>query len=191
MKKHLLIAVEGPDGVGKTTTCGLLKKTFQRIDVPVEVFRPVYAPFGEWWRYIRTAAPATKAFFWLTAVCYQATRVEEALKSTMVICDRYIYSALVYARVRGIQLEVDIASLMVRIPDHTFLLTAETPIIQERLSKRKQRSPFDEEAFTRPSTLGRVISEFQKFDLHCIDTTELTPQEVAEKIYSRVSGDHS
>jgi len=109
----------------------------------------------------------------------------------MVICDRYIYSALVYARVRGIQLEVDITSLMVRIPDHTFLLLAEIPTIQERVSKRKQRSPFDEEAFTRPSNLDRIISEFQKFDLHCIDTTELTPQEVAEKIYSRVSEAHS
>lgn len=116
MDKGLLIALEGPDGSGKTTQMELLERYFE--DKKIEVIRtrePGGTPISEKIRNIILDNKNSEMDDMCEALLYAASRaqlVNEVIKPAInngkvVLCDRFVYSSMVYQGI-GRNLGVDI-----------------------------------------------------------------------------------
>src|SRR6266542_2325321 len=180
MAPELLIAIEGPDGVGKTTVCQLIKQLLDDVGVSVVLVKPGQAPFREFVdSTVNTISTSAQVFFWISTVCHLSSQIQSIREARVVISDRYIYSALAYAKARGVSLQVDLHSLGIRIPDFSFLLSADTAVLKERLSSRHLTSSVDTSVYSNSAFLASLVEEYSTFGLQCIDTTHMTPYDVA------------
>ncbi|MGH3871828.1 MAG: dTMP kinase [Pseudonocardiaceae bacterium] len=101
----LLVTLDGPSGVGKTTVSGLVGDRLAAAGVPVVLTAtPSSSSLGE------LARHGTHQFFGVALTCLVAadryhhdqTTVREALqRGAVVVCDRYVPSSLVLDRVDG------------------------------------------------------------------------------------------
>lgn len=154
MKKGLLIALEGPDGSGKTTQIQFLEEYL--LNRGFEVLRtrePGGTDISEKIRTIILDNNNSNMSYMCEALLYAASRaqlVNEVIKPAldqgkMVICDRFVYSSMVYqgiGRGLGVEkvkqineaaldgLEADIA-IMIKIP------------YKEGLTRKRQQKELD------------------------------------------------
>lgn len=152
MKKGLLITLEGPDGSGKTTQIELLKDYFKKIDKECVITRePGGTMIGEKIRNIILSNDNNNMCNMTEALLYAASRaqlVSEIIKPAleegkMVICDRFVYSSLVYQGIgRALGVErvraINEAALDGLEPDITIMLTI--PYDEGLNRKRRQRT---------------------------------------------------
>lgn len=107
--KGKLVVFEGIDGVGKSALCrALCDQLRTQKGIPAVVFEDVEdrrSGFNLIKPFIKEQVPATGSFlFYLASAIYKSVLIEKLLRTSWVICDRYIYSTLAYHHTRGVEL---------------------------------------------------------------------------------------
>lgn len=152
MTRGRLIALEGPDGSGKTTQIELLEKHLNEAGYEVVRTRePGGTKISEKIRDIILDNDNADMSYMSEALLYAASRaqlVNEVIKPAlkegkMVICDRFVYSSMVYQGIgRGLGMErikrINEAALDGLEADLTFMITI--PYEEGLKRKKKQRS---------------------------------------------------
>ncbi|MCJ7691219.1 MAG: dTMP kinase [Clostridiaceae bacterium] len=116
MERGKLIALEGPDGSGKTTQIELLEKHLKQLGYEVVRTRePGGTEISEKIREIILDNDNSNMSYMCEALLYAASRaqlvneiIKPALKAgKIVICDRFVYSSMVYQGIgRGLGMEI-------------------------------------------------------------------------------------
>ncbi|MES2638576.1 MAG: phytanoyl-CoA dioxygenase family protein [Myxococcota bacterium] len=130
----LLIALEGLDGVGKSTlaaalTAELSAEALAMPGLPRSVAHSVFAGLGD--------DPTSRCLF--HAACARALGVkarELTAAGRHVIIDRYWLSSVAYARARGVTLDLDAVERAVPSPDVSVLVSLDEPERRLRLEVR-------------------------------------------------------
>ncbi|MBU3178937.1 dTMP kinase [Clostridium estertheticum] len=154
MERGRMIVLEGPDGSGKTTQIKLLEKHLQ--DSGYEVVRvrePGGTEISEKIREIILDNDNCKMSYMCEALLYAASRaqlVNEVIKPALekgkiVICDRFVYSSMVYQGIgRGLGMEriksINEVALDGLKPDLTFMITIP---YEEGLNRKKKQGNLD------------------------------------------------
>jgi dTMP kinase len=147
-----LIALEGPDGSGKTTQIELLEKHLVQLGYEVVRTRePGGTDISEKIREIILDNDNSKMSYMCEALLYAASRaqlvnqiIKPALKQgKIVICDRFVYSSMVYQGIgRGLGMEIvkgiNEAALGGLEADLIFMITI--PYEEGLKRKKKQRT---------------------------------------------------
>ena len=135
-EEGILISLEGPDGAGKTTQIKLLAEAAGKAGLKtVSVREPGGTPLGDAVRSVlldsrfAEMTPLTEVFLYAAARAQLFEQViEPCLRQGMlVVCDRFIDSTLAYQVYGGsidfnFVLEINLAAVKGRLPDHTFVL---------------------------------------------------------------------
>jgi dTMP kinase len=152
MERGRLIALEGPDGSGKTTQIELLEKYLKQSGYEVVRTRePGGTVISEKIREIILDNDNSNMSYMCEALLYAASRaqlvneiIKPALKSgKIVICDRFVYSSMVYQGIgRGIGMEIvkeiNEAALNGLEADLIFMITI--PYEEGLIRKKNQRA---------------------------------------------------
>jgi dTMP kinase len=154
MKRGRLIALEGPDGSGKTTQIELLENYLRELGYEVVRTRePGGTDVSEKIRDIILDNDNSNMDYMCEALLYAASRaqlVSEVIKPAltsgkMVICDRFVYSSMVYQGIgRGLGVEriksINEAALDGLEADLTFMITIP---YEEGLKRKKMQGTLD------------------------------------------------
>lgn len=152
MERGRLIALEGPDGSGKTTQIELLEKYLKKLGYEVVRTRePGGTEISEKIREIILDNHNFNMSYMCEALLYASSRaqlVSEVIKPAlslgkMVICDRFVYSSMVYQGIgRGLGMEriksINEAALDGLEADLTLMITI--PYEEGLKRKKKQRT---------------------------------------------------
>ena len=188
------IVIEGPNGVGKTTTSHLLIEQLQarrgrRMHWTTE---PSRTPLGRLLRSGEADLPPRALALAIAAdrLAHVEGEIEPRVRrGEWVISDRYVQSSLVLQRIDGIVLdEIWGYNAAVRRPDATFYLEAEPETLRARLDQRPQRSRLEQLGSPeRELALYREAATFLAslgWRQHVIDCIDRTPSQVVEAILS-------
>lgn len=154
METGRLIALEGPDGSGKTTQIELLEGYLKELGYEVVRTRePGGTEISEKIREIILDNDNSNMSYMCEALLYAASRaqlVNEVIKPAlragkMVICDRFVYSSMVYQGIgRGLGMEriksINEAALGGLEADLTFMITIP---YEEGLKRKKRQGTLD------------------------------------------------
>jgi thymidylate kinase len=189
-----IIVIEGLDGVGKST---LVKNLSLKINAVVLKTPPfVYSPMicDESLRPFFDAQPEPirRAYYRFSCVI-AGVKARELSKKQPVIIDRYWTSTVAYAFGAGEAHEIlrhagvypdDIVR-----PDHTILLTVSEQVRLKRIRKRQDTDTVEEQRLAADMTFRkRTLSAFRWFDIHEIDTSHLTPDDVLVSALEAIRG---
>lgn len=144
----MLITIDGPGGVGKSTTAHLVAQALDDQAIPVHATtEPTRTALGE---HIRAG---TETYRGMALACLVAgdrhhhltTEILPALHAgKVVICDRYLPSSLVLQGIDGIEFDtVWRLNAGVYVPDVAVLLNADHHVIADRLRQRGAHSRFE------------------------------------------------
>lgn len=144
----MLITIDGPGGVGKSTTARLVANALDDRAIPVHTTtEPTHTPLGE---HIRRG---TDTYCGMALAClvagdrhhHLASEVFPALRAgKVVVCDRYLPSSLVLQRIDGIDPDtVWCLNVGAYVPDVAVLLNADHPVVAERLRARGAHSRYE------------------------------------------------
>lgn len=147
--KNKLIVFEGIDGVGKTSLAKELKiELFSK-----GIFSVLYEDIEDGETGFNLIKPFVKSstsidsslFFYLSSAIYKSSKIEELLKKSWVICDRYVFSTLAYHYARGARRGscANIFDLPIKAPDYYFLIEADEQRRLERVKMRLNSSASD------------------------------------------------
>ncbi|HEY8804979.1 MAG TPA: dTMP kinase [Clostridium sp.] len=154
MERGRLIALEGPDGSGKTTQIQLLEKHLKKLGYEVVRTRePGGTEISEKIREIILDNDNCNMSYMCEALLYAASRaqlVSEVIKPALglgkiVICDRFVYSSMVYQGIgRGLGMErvksINEAALDGLEADLIFMITIP---YEEGLKRKKMQKTLD------------------------------------------------
>ncbi|MCB2361030.1 dTMP kinase [Clostridium estertheticum] len=154
MERGRMIVLEGPDGSGKTTQIELLEKHLQESGYEVvRVREPGGTEISEKIREIILDNDNCKMSYMCEALLYAASRaqlVNEVIKPALdkgkiVICDRFVYSSMVYQGIgRGLGMEriksINEVAIDGLKPDLTFMITIP---YEEGLNRKKKQGKLD------------------------------------------------
>lgn len=149
MRRGFFLTLDGPGGVGKSTTTQALTEMLTAAGWPVwRTTEPSRAPIGE------LARHGTHEYHGLTLAClvaadryhHLATEVRPAIEAGyVVVCDRYVASSLVLQRRDGVPLGfVQAINAHADIPDLSVILTATPDTIRHRLAVRGSHGRFED-----------------------------------------------
>lgn len=184
----LFITMEGIDGAGKTTQINLLKNYFEEKGIEICVVREPGGTFiSEQIRNIILDKKNTKMNEMTEALLYCASRaqlVNEIIlpmlkKGSVVLCDRFLDSSLVYqgvARNLGIDIIKTINNIATSglMPNITFYLDIEPDVSIKRKEKQKDldRLESEKQDFYKKVYEGyKLLIEQEKDRIKCIDAT--------------------
>lgn len=174
---NVFITIDGVDGVGKTTVAQLLAS-----DGMFHYYKSPAGPFAQLRKEVDNhATPIERYCFYRTATQYDSDQISQLLKTTPVVCDRYIASTAAYhiamdARIRVIHGDGGLLN-----PDFAFLLGARSEIRDKRILERAKMLS-DAKLEGDSALLDRVAQIFVSFGLIYIDTSDITAEEVATEI---------
>ena len=145
----LFVAVEGPNGVGKTTVVAEAARLLEaEHDLAVHPTKePSATALGVAIRALEGSLPAQALAFACAAdrLDHVAREIDPAVAGgAYVLSDRYVPSSLVLQRLDGLELEsIWEINRTARFPDLTVYLDDEEETIARRLTDRPQRSRFE------------------------------------------------
>lgn len=179
-QKHLFISLDGVDGVGKTTVAKLLAS-----DGSFRYYKSPSGPFAQLRKEIDShATPIERYCFYRLATQFDSVQISRLLKTSPVVCDRYIFSTIAYhvamdPRIWAIHNDAGILK-----PHFAFLLGARPEIRNKRLCERNNMSSdsSDKDIERNSAFLDLVANIFMSFGLIYIDTSDITAEEVVEII---------
>ncbi|WP_432903735.1 dTMP kinase [Micromonospora matsumotoense] len=191
------IVVDGPSGVGKTTTVALLANLVTADGWEVHRTKePSHTTLGE------TARHGTDEYRGLTLACLVAadryhhleTEIRPALAAgKVVICDRYLATSLVLQRLDGVDGPFIWAiNQHIERPDLTIILTGDPVRSRARAAARGIHSRFHrggpEAGRQERERYDQVAKELTDagFPIHRHEIGEQKPQEVAAELLLRV-----
>lgn len=205
MKKYkkLFVVFEGIDTSGKTTTLKNLSKFLTDSNIKHFVTREpgggVKNSFSESIRKIiiqnKNINPLTELFL------FQASRSEHVEKEIIpnlekqhVICDRYIYSTLVYQKIKGVRKDIiDITnevSTFGLLPDIVFFLDINEKTFEKRI-RNKNCNRLDEESIKMFTLIRKeYLNLAEKSKNIFVINANKTEEEVLEEILTILKREH-
>lgn len=196
-RRGLFITLDGPGGVGKSTTagqvCDLLAERGYLVHATAE---PSRAQLGQ------IARASTDTYEGHTLAClvaadryhHLAAEIRPALAAgRIVVCDRYIPSSYVLQSMDGVPLEfIENLNAAADIPDLAVILTADPAVATARIEKRGVRHRFETglvasrlEADLYRHTARRLAEK--QFRVLTVDTTHSPPAAVARQIVDDIT----
>lgn len=186
------IAIEGMDGVGKTTASKLLAKRlgYKFID---KNLRELFDDKGSYDNYIRirdkvNASPDRlfTAWFYALGNIYLHTSHEKE----NIVTDRYFLSNYAWS---GTENNTEVYDLLVKklgFPDLTVILYADEHAILSRLRHRDELDSDIKKVTLAKEKYEKMIYFCEKYKMPymVIDTSNLSPEEVVEVIMKRIEG---
>ncbi len=186
----ILITLDGVDGTGKSTVAQLLA-----VDGGYHYYKTPSGRFEQLRSEIDGhATPLERYCFYRLATQLDSTQLREIVKSSSVVCDRYIASTLAYHLVMDLRILGIHNNEQIVIPDFAFLLLVESRERDRRLNARagitsdgilEHNSGFldqVQETFRSLNALG-----YLPFALIPVDTTGKTPSEVTAEIQDAIN----
>lgn len=152
MKKNLygglLVAIDGPNGVGKTTLIQNIQNYFSTLGEKVYTTRePSYSRLGEFTREIAEEIGGESLACLVAADRYEHLNHEVIPKlreGFIVLMDRYILSSLILQRMDSVEVPFILGiNANIVLPDIQFVITANADIIQKRLGDRSLLTRFE------------------------------------------------
>jgi dTMP kinase len=187
----LLVTLDGPAGVGKTTVSELMASQLSRSGcLTLHTAQPSRSPLGE------LARHGTYDYYGAALSClvaadrydHAARVIEPALaRGVTVVCDRYVASALALDRLDGLDESfIDNIYRYLRPPDLAIFLTAQADTCVARIDARGRHSRFhhhDVPTACREGSLYREAAsrlEGKGIPIVRTDTTAVEPAVVAK-----------
>ena len=186
------IAIEGMDGVGKTTVCKLLasKTGYTFITKPLHYLLDLEENVG-WPVYFRVRNMVNNssnrdfsAWFYGLSNIY----LYEKFKNQNIITDRHIVSNYCWS---GNQVNMDIYDLIIKkigFPTLTVILYADEDTIRNRLIKRNSNDKDLKRISKTEKVYEKMISfcELKHFPYIVIDTSKLSPEQITNIIIKKL-----
>jgi dTMP kinase len=180
--KGLFIVIEGPHGVGKTTSAKelvhLLKDKALEARYTKEPFSPRLKKEITVLATKNHSNPVALACLIAADRYIHLEQIEAWLSTgTIVVCDRYKLSSVVYQQIDGVSMSfIDKVNSLSREPDLTFLLRAPLSVrrkrFKERIRKDAQHIFFLEKAFRAEQVIYDNLSKTTQDNVEVIDGTE-------------------
>jgi dTMP kinase len=188
----MLITVDGPGGVGKSTTAHLVAQALDDRAIPVHTTtEPTRTALGE---HIRAGTDTYRGMALACLVAgdrhhHLATEILPALRTgKVVVCDRYLPSSLVLQGIDGIGSDAiwDL-NAGVYVPDIAVLLNADHPVIADRLHQRGAHSRFERQpggSRAESDLYHRAATDLRTagWPVMALDCTTRRPQAIAMMI---------
>ena len=166
----MFVAIEGLDGVGKTTLVSALAEHYEgeAANTPGPLLRPLTDQILDALGDNQTA----RCLFYAASVLSEGKRAPKAAdRGSVVIVDRYWLSTIAYARARGVSVDLSSLEAVVPVPDVTVLLTLEETERRRRLDGRNvtdaDMETFDREF--RESVLREMRCRARTFGLQPVE----------------------
>lgn len=175
-KQHWLIAIEGIDGVGKTTIAKLLCEKLNAF--PQKTPLPSLKWAARFLDKFHNPEIETIGYFLLTIIT--SLYIQQRLKYQSIVCDKYILNTIVTQTCLGgklVKLIKLIRYYLVRKPNYTFCLTISNKNqLMKRLKQRGKLDANDQQLLPYCLEIQRKYLEFP--EVIPIDTTEWTPDKI-------------
>ncbi len=189
----IFIALEGPDGCGKSTQTELLSEWLKSKEYEVKVTRePTKNPVGSIIRdslkgEIEMPVEAEALLFAADRVLHVSNVVSPSLKEgKIVISGRYIYSSLAYQSSRGISKKwVEKINEYAIEPDLTIFIDVPPEVGLKRKNSTKKADKFDRDLKLQERVRETYRELAKDKDIPLIDGT-LSKKKVQEKIRTEV-----
>lgn len=186
------IAIEGMDGVGKTTTCRLLSERlgYKFIEKNLRFLFDENDGFNNYFR-IRDKVNASSdrlftSWFYGLGNIYLHTM----FKDENIITDRHLLSNYAWS---GTDENIEVYDLLVKklgFPDLTVILYADEKAIFDRLKTRDENDSDIDKVKNAKEKYEKMVFFCEKYKMPymVINTSKLTPEETVEVILKRIEG---
>lgn len=181
----MFIAIEGVDGVGKTTVARLLAEQLQCefVEKPFHLLLdtlPVEDAYGVITRQVNSCPVNVRAWFYGTGLMC----LSEQYAGQNLITDRYLLSNYAWNSAEGNNVLFDVLVNQVRIPNMTVLLTAPPGIITQRIRGRNATDPDLTKVLDNQERLRKMRYFLQRYRIPSmeIDTSNCTPEQICRQI---------
>lgn len=167
--KGFLVAVDGPNGVGKSTLIELVKTRLEfRGYVTYTTKEPTNTECGSFVRRFAESHSGISLACLVAADRYDHIENEilpELKKGKIVITDRYILSSLILQQMDGVNgtFILDLNSKIMK-PNLQVAVFADETVLQKRLSERKVLTRFEKgnQSYNELSYMSKGIAELEK-----------------------------
>lgn len=195
----MFIAIDGPNGVGKSTLCEAVTSRLAALGHQVVSLRqPSRSPLGNFARSSEHKLFGLPLAALVVADRYLQvhTEIRPALeRGDAVVLDRYVASTLVLQRLDGVDIDLLWAmNAQILVPDLVVILTADPTLIYERMADRRRLSRFEQQA----QVAELEVAYFQDaadllaangYPVMALDTSALTVDELTDAVLDRVAPD--
>lgn len=183
-RTHLLIGLEGPDGSGKTSAGNRLAEKLGAV---------VYKTPSDFYQTNRSEVDAVGGqvrFSYYLACCFWAAhQIQELLKHSDVIVDRYIFSALAYHQAMGVDLSyINFSRIPIIMPNFYFYIYASPEVCAERMHRRGNMSASDRHIESDVSLQKRIHRAYSKLPVISIDSSAMSQEEVCDTMVHFIRG---